>query len=204
MAEITLETDPRIVRSRRSVIEATAEVLATEGLIGLTHQNIARRSGVSRATIYRHWPTREDLVVVLLESFSMPHFLPSSGTARQKLQRNIGVQLDALLDPHYRAVYLTAQSVADLPAVKERLRVINIDRVESLRRLLEPEYRLADAEQVTDVLALLIGPLLQYATFVGAVSERLTSAIIDAVVEYLDRYCRVDDPEPPPASSLES
>ncbi len=186
------DIDPRAQRSRRSMLDATAGILATEGLIGLTHQNIARRSDVSRATVYRHWPTRENLVVALLEDFRMPHFVKAGGNVRDRLRDSLEIQWRTLLDPHYRAVYMAAQSVADLPEVKARLREINVERVESVRRLVEPEYRLEEEVQVTDVLALAVGPLLQYATFVGASSDRLRESVLDSVMQYLDRYCRVE------------
>ncbi|MFC5338847.1 TetR/AcrR family transcriptional regulator [Leucobacter denitrificans] len=182
--------DPRARRSRRCMLDATAKILATEGLIGLTHQNIARHADVSRATVYRHWRTREDLVVALLEDFRMPHFTAGGGSVRERLRDSLEVQWRTLQDPHYRAVYLAAQSVADLPAVKTRLREINVERVASVCRLVEPEYRLESDESVTDVLALAVGPLLQYATFVGDESEQLRESVLDSVIQYLDRHCQ--------------
>lgn len=46
---------------RRQVGEACLELLA-EGSIELAPADVAARSGVSRATVYRWWPTKPDLV----------------------------------------------------------------------------------------------------------------------------------------------
>ncbi|MEV0684949.1 TetR/AcrR family transcriptional regulator [Nocardia sp. NPDC050378] len=54
--------DPRVERSRSSALASARELLVEQGLAGLTHGAVATRSGVSRATLYRHWPEPADLV----------------------------------------------------------------------------------------------------------------------------------------------
>lgn len=54
--------DPRIERTRAVVLEATLDELAEVGYGPLTIEAIARRAGVSKATIYRHWAGKLDLV----------------------------------------------------------------------------------------------------------------------------------------------
>ncbi|MBE1875552.1 TetR/AcrR family transcriptional regulator [Myceligenerans pegani] len=54
--------DPRIVRTRRDVVDATTALLRAEGWGGVTHAEVARRAGYSKATVYAHWPTRLDLI----------------------------------------------------------------------------------------------------------------------------------------------
>lgn len=58
--------DPRIVETQRLVKEATLDLIAEIGFEGTTVELIAERSGVSRTTIYRHWP---DPSVLFLEAF---------------------------------------------------------------------------------------------------------------------------------------
>ena len=62
----TRRTDPRIAETRRLVKEATLDLIAEIGFEGTTVELIAERSGVSRTTIYRHWP---DPSVLFLEAF---------------------------------------------------------------------------------------------------------------------------------------
>ena len=54
--------DPRVVRSRRAVLEAAVAVLAETGYGAFTIDAVARRSGVARSTIYRLWPGRPELI----------------------------------------------------------------------------------------------------------------------------------------------
>ena len=59
---MTAETDPRVERTRAAIREALVSLVEEEGMAGLTHQRVAERAHLGRATIYRHLPTPEDLV----------------------------------------------------------------------------------------------------------------------------------------------
>jgi AcrR family transcriptional regulator len=56
-------TDPRVVVSRERVLTATLDLLTETGLGGLTIDDVSKRSGVAKTTIYRHWPNRSALVI---------------------------------------------------------------------------------------------------------------------------------------------
>ena len=47
--------DPRVLVSRERVLTATLDLLVEAGLGELTIDDISRRSGVAKTTIYRHW-----------------------------------------------------------------------------------------------------------------------------------------------------
>ena len=55
--------DPRILVSRERVLSTTLTLLTETGLDELTIDEISRRSGVAKTTIYRHWPNRPALVI---------------------------------------------------------------------------------------------------------------------------------------------
>ena len=56
-------TDPRVVASRQRILATTLDLLVETGLGGLTVDEVARRSGVAKTTIYRHWSNRTDLII---------------------------------------------------------------------------------------------------------------------------------------------
>ena len=63
MAETPLErTDPRVVRSRRAVLDAALGELADRGYGAFAIDGVAARAGVARSTIYRLWPDRTALI----------------------------------------------------------------------------------------------------------------------------------------------
>ena len=55
--------DPRVLVSRERVLTTTLDLLMEAGLDDLTIDDISRRSGVAKTTIYRHWPNRSALVI---------------------------------------------------------------------------------------------------------------------------------------------
>jgi AcrR family transcriptional regulator len=54
-------------RNRARVLETAYETFAAEGL-AVPIDEIARRAGVGAGTVYRHFPTKEDLFVAVVES----------------------------------------------------------------------------------------------------------------------------------------
>jgi AcrR family transcriptional regulator len=54
---------PRSERARLAILEAAAELLLDRGLSAVSMDAVAERAGVSKATIYRWWPTKETLAL---------------------------------------------------------------------------------------------------------------------------------------------
>src|SRR3954451_3701168 len=69
-AECQDRIDPRVTRTRACVLAAARAELIESGYTGTTIEAVAKRSGVARTTIYRHWPTRAQLVA---EAFADVH-----------------------------------------------------------------------------------------------------------------------------------
>jgi len=59
---------PRSELARRAVLAAATELLLTRGLDAVSMDAVAARAGVSKATIYRWWPTKETLALDALYS----------------------------------------------------------------------------------------------------------------------------------------
>ncbi len=82
--------DARIVRTRALVRDAVRDLFEREGAGALTHQRVAERARVSRATVYRHWPQPVDLVVEALGVADQPLLHPSEGQPlREWLRREL-------------------------------------------------------------------------------------------------------------------
>ena len=72
--------DERVRRSRATVLGVTAELLFERGFAGVSVDEITRRSGVAKTTIYRHWPTRGDLLRDACASIGTPLEVPDTGS----------------------------------------------------------------------------------------------------------------------------
>jgi AcrR family transcriptional regulator len=57
---------PRSEKARASILASAAELLLARGLADVTMDAVAERAGVSKATIYRWWPTKETLALEAL------------------------------------------------------------------------------------------------------------------------------------------
>ena len=63
-----MQPDPRVARSRRSILDAAGKLLLLGGTAAVTIDAVVSRSGVARTTVYRHWPTRDDLLAGTFET----------------------------------------------------------------------------------------------------------------------------------------
>jgi AcrR family transcriptional regulator len=70
--EVTAEAPrrgrPRSEKAHTAILEAAAELLLARGLSAVSMDAVAQRAGVSKATIYRWWPTKETLALDALYS----------------------------------------------------------------------------------------------------------------------------------------
>jgi AcrR family transcriptional regulator len=80
------ETDQRVVRSRKAVMTATLQLLAESGLGGVSVDEVSRRSGVAKTTIYRHWSSRSALLLDACSNLGAKPQAPNTGTLRGDLE----------------------------------------------------------------------------------------------------------------------
>lgn len=71
---------PRSVQSHQAILEATLELLAEMGYQAMSIEAIAARAGVGKATIYRRYSSKEELVADAIESFREEVIIPDTGS----------------------------------------------------------------------------------------------------------------------------
>lgn len=69
MISSSTSVDPRIERSRRVIREAAIAEMAEVGYGAMTIEGVAKRAGVSKATIYRQWSNKLEVVGAALQMF---------------------------------------------------------------------------------------------------------------------------------------
>ena len=74
---------PRSADRTPAILGAVIELIDEDGYDRLRIQDVADRAGVGLATIYRRWPTKQDLVVEALRAKSVD--LPDTGDTRADL-----------------------------------------------------------------------------------------------------------------------
>lgn len=119
-----VDADPRVVRTRHAVLTAALDIAAKEGFADATVEAIAAESGVSKSTIYRHWPNIESIFLDALVSNKPPDNHVDLGYVRDDLvhhttafarvltQQRIGQLLPHLIsaaarDPNFARAHAT-------------------------------------------------------------------------------------------------
>jgi len=98
-------------RNEKTLLDAAAEVFVASG-VDAPVRDIAAKAGVGTATIYRHFPTRADLIIAVYRhqveacAEAGPALLESSATPYEALRRWIGLFVDFLVTKHGLAAVL--------------------------------------------------------------------------------------------------
>lgn len=91
---LAVTVDPRVERSRASVVAAAAQLLLDEGPDAITHARVADAAGVSRTTVYKHYPERSDLLFATAEAIGKN--LPDAGAISGVLRVDLKMLFDHL------------------------------------------------------------------------------------------------------------
>jgi len=84
-ADELLHQDPRIERTRRVVLDAALALLVERGYGEVTIEAVAAESGVAKSTIYRHWPSRLELINDAFLELKPTLPVPPEGNVRERL-----------------------------------------------------------------------------------------------------------------------
>jgi AcrR family transcriptional regulator len=128
---VTQTAAPRTTRRRgeallEAIYAAVLDELAAEGFAGLSIERVAERAKTGKASIYRRWPTRLELVVEALDR-SMPaaDSPPDTGRVRDdllELLRRIAATMNSRVGDAARACMVNTGHDDELGrAVRERL-----------------------------------------------------------------------------------
>jgi len=82
----SVRTDPRPARSRARLLDAATALLRSGGPSAVTVDAVTRASNVARATLYRHFPSGNDLLAAAFHALIPPAPIPpEQGTVRDRL-----------------------------------------------------------------------------------------------------------------------
>ncbi|MEV6520545.1 TetR/AcrR family transcriptional regulator [Longispora sp. NPDC051575] len=174
-------TQPPIGRGpkvRAAVLAATLTELAEVGYAALTVDNVARRAGVHKTTVYRRWADRETLIAdALTERVAADIPLPDTGAIDTDL-RELARNLTARMTGRIGRIVLTTM-LSDAPEITEARRRIFADRILRAAPLVERAVRRGELPADTDPVELiraLAAPIYLRLVVTG---EPLTTAAAD-------------------------
>jgi AcrR family transcriptional regulator len=176
--------DPRINRTRTAVLDAGVALLFEGGTERITHAALAATTGMSRTTLYKHWPTRFELLSDICNQIEPHQTTELTGDARTDL---VAMTMDvaaSLRDPNARRAFssLLAQAQSD-PDALEVSNALAGNGLAEITRVLETAVsggQIPSGIDSQEVAGRLLGPIL----FDALVTHRTTTeADIEAVVD---------------------
>ncbi len=108
---------PRDPGADKAILRAALELFVEHGIEGASFEQIARRAGVARTTVYRRWSSREDLVAQAMEVAREAPERSLTTAARVPPKRMADELINALSEMATRRDYLktVAKLVGSVP-----------------------------------------------------------------------------------------
>ena len=179
---------PPSARSRQTALGTTVELLAEVGYGRLTTAAVAKRAGVSTATLYRHWDSKDALVTDAVASLVSEIRIPDYGDARRDLlslmRDAVALYTTSVAAPALRGV---TTEMANNSELREMIRERFLGaRRAALRAVLErgvARGELASAIDYELALDLLGGPLFyRFLITGGPIDDGLAEGVVDVVM----------------------
>lgn len=123
---------PLSAEARAKMLAASQQIIVECGLDACTLDEVARRSGVAKSTVYRHFRNLDELVVTAIDEMIEHVATPDHGSLRADLaaivraftgivkhtgfrQLFVSMLSRSLTDPEFASVYRDAQEVRHAP-----------------------------------------------------------------------------------------
>jgi AcrR family transcriptional regulator len=117
--------DPRLIATRDAALDAALLILQKEGVLSVTHGSVSKITGISRSTLYRHWPQIDRLRNDAFKRAASPSSIPpaTDGPLRADLSWLLGILVAALNETPWGAI--APQVIAAAATDQEARTVIN-------------------------------------------------------------------------------
>ncbi len=185
---------PRSERADRAIIDAALSLYAESGPEGLCIEKVAARAGVGKATIYRRWPGKEDLLLDALTALQTPLPEPAGESVRDDLVTLLGALCADTSDPrHAREFALLLGEGAKYPRLMARYRETVVEpRREVIRGVLRRGAASGELRTDTDIDAALF--MLTGAVIGRGKHDAIPPGYVERVVDELLRGLTPRDP----------
>ncbi len=181
---------PRCEAAHQAILTAAQDLLRESPLANITSAALAKRAGVSKATLYRWWPSKEAILLEgYFEGLNQVCATPDTGDALKDMREHVRQAYTAMAGPDG---VIFASLVADGHAHPEMRKALNDElnspRCEDMEMLLK---RAMDAGQLRPdldvplVVDQLFGPLFSRLMTGQPVEEDLGERVFDMLLDGL-------------------
>lgn len=183
---------PRSERSKAAILAAVRKLLLKNGYSKLTIEAVAQRAGVSKATIYRWWRTKGELVLEAAEQEIAIGTVPDTGNSYADMDAAIGQLIDTFRRPLAAIVIFAAITTGSSDPKMARIfrdRFVYPWRVSALEALERARAR-GDifAEDLHFLLDVIVGTVFQRTlvmkeSMIDEQKEKLLDVILDRTLQ---------------------
>lgn len=139
-------------------------MIAEHGVAGFTVEAVAKRSGVAKTTIYRHWESGNALLVDTIDSMVVAFPTPDTGSLASDLAAFLDVMAPIIENPTMVRIMLgvmaEASSDADLNRIHQELMA---ERKRPIRTILDRAQRRGEIRSdlaMDQIIDMVEGPLM--------------------------------------------
>lgn len=186
----------RAARVRAAVLGAAEEVLTEVGYGGLTVDEVARRAGVHKTTVYRRWPTKPELIAdAVREQSDEAVPIPDTGSLLDDLRQlardvahNVGTEGGGR---RARTIVAAAASSDELAT---RVNAFWTHRLELCAPIVQRAIERGDVPADTDpdlIIETLVGPIWLRLLVTG---DPIDDQFADRIAELVDAGARTRSP----------
>jgi AcrR family transcriptional regulator len=146
---------PRSEQADRAIMTAALELFAESGPAGLCIEQVAARAGVGKATIYRRWPGKEDMLLDGLPLLASALPVPQGRSVRADLIALLDACCKEAADPRRRRLIALLQGEGlQYPRLKAKyLEIVIQPRREAFRAVLRRGVATGELRENTDIEA---------------------------------------------------
>ena len=180
---------PRSERVHRKILEATRQLLTEGSFADLRLEHVAARAGVSKATIYRRWRSKEALALELLIELAGPHIaVEETGNTREEMLAAIVNPMRAVTDTSFGPVIRALLShIAVNPSLGDPFRATVVQaRRDEVARVIARGIARGDLRTDADptiATELLVGPVYFRLMFGGKLTVAFANRVVDNVLQ---------------------
>ena len=179
--------DRRVERSKAAVLAETYRLLTQCGMSGVSIDDVARKSGVAKTTIYRHWPSRAALLIDACSRMGGAQAAPDTGNLRgdlRKLTTTVAQQLRTAAWPSVLpSIIDAAERDPDIAAMQSALHEGNMAPFYAIAERAKQRGEMPSGRSAADLIAAALGPLFYRRWFSKeAIDDRFVEAVVDAAV----------------------
>ncbi len=189
---VTDPLSPRAARSREKMMRAATDLLVDHGPRSVTVNAVAEASGVAKSTLYRHWPSRDEMLVDVVRCAVPVVAEPDlTGSFDVVLRDFMASAAAALSDPEWSRIIPALMSLRKtMPELAEIVEADREAKTATLRSILDlgiRSERIPTGLDPADVDKLLLGPLI----FAALLDEhdrmvRLADVVVDRFLASFD------------------